>query len=183
MKRLRLAVEIVKALRRTDEGDWQTVYCQTDIRHRYIGSLMVLRRLLQVCFSTRIARQPDNVIRSVWELCYNWGYAFAMKYLYVFTYFVIKLRQKNNIKFTLNESILITLFERPSFVVAIFFCKEYLDLVFYVIWNVIFEIFFNIQSPRIKKIVKKWLIFGKIKILRLDRIILFYWSQFINILV
>lgn len=72
---------------------------------------MVLRRLLQVCFSTRIARQPDNVIRSVWELCYNWGYAFAMKYLYVFTYFVIKLRQKNNIKFTLNESILITLFE------------------------------------------------------------------------
>lgn len=84
------------------QGDWQTVYCQTDIRHRYIGSLMVLRRLLQVCFSTRIARQPDNVIRSLWELCYYWEYDFAMKYLYVCT-FVIKLKKKRNIKFLLSE--------------------------------------------------------------------------------
>lgn len=85
------------------QGDWQTVYCQTDIRHRYIGSLMVLRRLLQVCFSTRIARQTDNVIRSLsGNYAIIGNIAFAMKYLYVFTFVIENWKKKKRKKETLN---------------------------------------------------------------------------------
>lgn len=54
VKRLRLAAEIVKALRPTDrEIDRLFTVSQTyDIAR--VGSLMVLRRLLRVCLSTRV---------------------------------------------------------------------------------------------------------------------------------